>query len=253
MTLELPGDAAFWAKALGPLPLTLLWGLIGLVAAALVDLRNRNFAWTAFIIIFTLGSVLVAVVSNVAAYRYLPAFLILQPLSLWLWLTVLRRGPASIPQWGMAVTLLPAVWIASCGVSFVGVVNERIAGLESLPVPVGAVVVSKDAIWENAWDTGGREESISYRVAMTLPMTRAELHRLYAAEGWVTNLDLVGSGKDGGHIARDNDCIRIQIDRWPPGDEWRVAENTLLQMWVTPHACKRLVESGYLPTQTPGR
>ncbi len=242
-----------WGNVLGPIGLVSSSALVGLLGAALLDLRHQRLWWTAFMIPFALLSMLIAVVSDVAAYRYLAMGLVLQPISLWVWLSVLRPASASIPQWGLAVTLLPGVWIASCGIGFVGIVNERIARLESLPAPADAEMVYKDATFVNIC-CEQLEASITYRVPRRPHLVISELYELYVAEGWVANVtDSESYPQSSGFIALKDYCVGVSVDWWPPGDEFLANENSLVRMRVVyVHTCTVWVEAGTFDDTGPG-
>lgn len=154
--------------------------------------------------------------------------LLLQPLALWVWWPTFWRlvgrptpGPDSpkwvFVRWAFVAGSLPAVWFASCTYGFVGEVNQRVALLESLPVPAGAELVDKDVKPLRIAD----HDHIFYRVPMSFEKTKAEVYGLLEEDGWVR--------RPSNHVVRDGDCLHVYVDQ-----QGR-SEDTHLVLGLRPH------------------
>jgi len=113
---------------------------------------------------------------------------------------------------------LPIVWGASCTYGLAGSVNRRIAKIESVPVPVGSVVVEKHVA---PWRLMG-SDSILYRVPAPIEEAEAEMYRRLQEEGWVERRN--------GLFAHDGICVFVHMQIWLWTSEWSSSENTHLRI-----------------------
>lgn len=228
MFSHLPGNSEVWGAVLGPVPLASLTSLLSLLGAALLWRRERSPWW------FILLAPLAIYTSLLTAYRkeagYVVMALVLDPLALWVWLTVVLKRkaatsppPGGAPKWAFVLMVLPIVWFASCMFALTGSVNQRVAKLESIPVPAGSVVYEKDVPPLNL---GFRNDGIVYRVPMPAKEVEPEVFRILQEEGWVASSH--------GNLVRDGDCIFVQVQSWTWSPEWSSSENTYLRIDLVP-------------------
>ena len=227
MSFELPGNSHAWSAVLGPVALASLASSLSLLGAVLRWHQEQSLRWIILLAPLLVGTPLLTAHREEAGYLVMG--LLLQPLALWVWSSVLRNAivRSSVPRhsprwilvrWAFVAGLLPVVWLASCTYGFVGEVNERVALLESLPVLPEAEVVEKDV---GPWRLAG-EDHISYRVPMPPEDTEAELYRLLQEDGWAR--------RPLHYIVRDGDCVHVYLDRWSTR-----SEDTLLVLSLQPH------------------
>ena len=160
---------------------------------------------------------------------YLLMGLLLQPLALWVVVPVLMKALHRSPtrqhqlRWVFLAGLLPVVWLASCTYGYAGEVNERIAKLESLPVPAGAVGVETSA---DPWRLFGHD-NILYRVPMPLKEAEVKVRQRFWEEGWVGKPELFQASS---HFGRGGDCVYILMQSWSLSTEWSRSDNTHLRL-----------------------
>ena len=208
---------------MGPVPLVSIASLFSLLAGVLRWRHDRSVWWVIPLALLALGTPLLTAYREVAGYLLMG--LVLQPLTLWVvspLLTKANRWPSTRQhqlRWVFVGAVLPSVWFASCAYGWIGEVNERIAKLESLPVPAGAVVVEKSAV---PWRVINVQDNILYRVPLPLEQAEAEVYRLFEAEGW----GLLSTDK----VGRDRDCISVHMQSWTWSPEWSSSDNTQLRI-----------------------
>jgi hypothetical protein len=223
LIIELPGDSEAWGAVFGPVPLAVLSSLFGLAGAALICRRKGRREWLIPMAPLALGTPLLMAYEE--GLGYLVMLLLLDPLALWVWLSALGTGyvlpsPRETLMRGVVViALLPVVWVASCTYRGVGVVNERIAELESVPVPAGSVVVEKDVA---AFFRLMGSDRILYRVPMPLKRAEAEVYRVLREEGWLRR------GEN--FFGRDGNCFFVFTQIWTWTPDWSSSDNTFLQI-----------------------